>query len=71
MLGLCFLTVFAEDGSTRDYVIEVNKKESDIQEEVSKDDNERELKRIALLIILGILIVTIIWIMYRIFKEED
>ena len=65
------LTVFAEDGSTRDYVIEVNKKESDIQEEVSKDDNERELKRIALLIILGILIVTIIWIMYRIFKEED
>lgn len=64
------LTVFAEDGSSRDYVIEVNKKEKE-DSMFKLEDNEKELKRIILFIILVIFIITVVFLIYQLLKGED
>lgn len=68
------LTVLAEDGSSRDYIIEVNKVVEDKGDNVGNNSNKidiEKIKKIVLFLILICLILTIIWVIYRTIKEED
>ena len=60
------LTVQAEDGSTRDYIIEVNKEKAS-EENIPK---EEKIRKTISMIILGILILAIIWCIYLLIKKD-
>lgn len=67
------LTVVAEDGSSRDYVILVHKRGSDEDKVLEeKEDNKfRKMKRIVSCLVLVLLVFSIIWLIYRILKADD
>ena len=64
------LTVFAEDGSSRDYVIEVNKKEKKNSEGKEKFDGQVLKQDARLIIIIGLVITTSL-ILYRLLRKEE
>ena len=69
------LMVYAEDGSRRDYVINVNKMSKDeeglVGEQAIKAKTEIKFEKITPWISVLIVIILIIGILYRLFKEED
>lgn len=63
------LTVFAEDGSSRDYVIEVNKKKDLSELKVNNKDNDNK-NWIEFIVLVG-LIVGVILLIYRLLKKDN
>ena len=64
------LTVQAEDGSTKNYTIDVNKKTSNNKKESIKNDKTKLQKTISSTVLI-ILILSIIWCLYLFIKKED
>ena len=63
------LTVQAEDGGTRDYVIEVDKKEKKVAN--AKEDKEEKIRNWVSKIILLVLMLAIVWCLYLFIKKEE
>lgn len=66
------ITVLAEDGSSRDYVILVNKKREKVleKEEKKKEENDVIQKGISVTILV-FLMISIIWCLYLFMKKEE
>lgn len=64
------ITVFAENGTSRDYILEVTKKEvaSEIEQTSSKSSNKRLLEFI---ILTTLIIITLVTLIYRLVKKDD
>ena len=65
------LVVYALDGSTKNYIIEVNKKENKVNLEENTVKKESFDWRIPIMILVALIIVVAIGVLHFIFKEEE